>query len=170
MPVAISRDDAYVAQSVFKVIKGPNFQRTENIGVQVWELATLLPVARLETGPLAHLAFTPDSRGLITAGPEAIQLWDIASAKLLTQRKAPARFRGSYGDSFVSSMALARDGHTVATGHVDSTILLWDLPAPASNRPVAPMKGDQLVACWDDLAGADAGRAFASSARLGDVP
>jgi len=170
MPVAISRDGAYVAQLAFKVVKGPDFQRTENIGVQVWELATLLPVARLETGPLAHLAFTPDSRHLITAGPETLQLWDIASAKVLTQRKAPARVRGSYGDSFVSSMALAPDGRTVATGRVDSTILLWDLPTPVSNRPAAPMKADQLAAWWNDLADADAGRAFAAIAHLADVP
>jgi len=169
MPVAISHDGAYAAQLEFKVIKG-NFQRTENIGVQVWELATLLPVARLETGLMAHLAFTPDGRRLITAGPETLQLWDIGSAKVLTQRKAPARFRGSYGDSFVSSLALTADGHTVATGLVDSTILLWDLSAPASNGPAAPMKADQLAAYWSDLAGGNAGRAFATIARLADMP
>jgi len=170
MPVAISRDGAYAALGVFQPVTKPGWGDREMIGVQVWELATLLPVARLETGPLAHLAFTPDSRHLITAGPEALQLWDIASAKVLTQRKAPARVRGSYGDSFVSSMALAPDGHTVATGHVDTTILLWDLPAPASNGPAAPMKAGQLSARWDDLASADAGRAFASIARLADMP
>jgi hypothetical protein len=170
MPVAISHDGAYVAQSGFKVVKGPDFQRNENIGVQIWELSTLLPVARLEAGPLAHLAFTPDSRRLITAGPETLQLWDVASGKVLTQRKAPARFRGSYGDSFVSSMALAADGHTVATGLVDSTILLWDLSAPASNRPAVPMKADQLAAYWSDLAGGNAGRAFDAITQLADSP
>jgi WD40 repeat protein len=170
MPVAISRDGAYVAQSAFKVVKGPNFQRTDGIGVQIWEMATLLPVARLETGPLAHLAFTPDNRRLITAGLEAIKLWDIGSAKVLTERQAPARFRGSYGDSFVSSMALAPDGRTVATGLVDSTILLWDLATPAMDRPIVPLKDDQLKAYWADLAGTDGGRAFAAITHLIDMP
>jgi hypothetical protein len=58
----------------------------------------------------------------------------------------------------------------VATGHVDSTILLWDLAAPASVRPSAPFDADQLLASWNVLADADAGRAFAALARLTGVP
>jgi RNA polymerase sigma factor (sigma-70 family) len=170
MPVAISRDGAYVAQTAFKVIRGPNFQRIENIGVQVWELATLFPVGRLETGALAHMAFTPDSRRLITAGPEAIQLWDIVTGKVLARRQAPARFRGSYGDSFVSSMAMAPDGNTVATGHVDTTILLWDLMPPSQDHHVPQLKPDQLALFWSDLASADASRAFLAITRLAEVP
>src|SRR5207249_11537066 len=95
---------------------------------------------------------------------------DAVPTEVVPERKAPAPFRGAFGNSFVSSMALAPDGSRVATGAVDSTILLWDWGAPASNGPVAPMKADQLVACWDDLAGADSGRAFAAIAHLGDVP
>jgi RNA polymerase sigma factor (sigma-70 family) len=170
MPVAISRDGAYVAQSAFKMVKGPDFRGTENIGVQIWELATLLPVARLETGPLAHVAFTLDNRRLITAGPDALKLWDISSAKVITRRNAPARFRGSYGDSFVSSMALAPDGNTVATGHVDSTILLWDLVPPSQHRPVPQLRPDQLTSFWSDLASTDASRAFVAITRLAEVP
>jgi hypothetical protein len=67
-------------------------------------------------------------------------------------------------------MALAPDGRTVATGHVDSTILLWDLPAPTPHRPSAPLNPDQLAAYWTDLAGADASRAFLTITRLTDVP
>src|SRR5206468_5755595 len=84
MPVAISHDGAYVAESVFQSINKSGWQGTEMVAIQIWELATLLPVARLQTGPLAHLTFTPDNRHLITAGPDKLQLWDVVSAKVLT--------------------------------------------------------------------------------------
>jgi RNA polymerase sigma factor (sigma-70 family) len=136
--------------------------------VQVWEVATLLPVARLETGLVAHLAFTPDGRHLITAGMEALRLWDLASGKVVASRPAHGGFRGGFGPSFASSLALGGDGRTVATGHPDTTVLLWDLPA--LSRPASPLPGAELEAHWADLSGADGGRALAALARLTDVP
>jgi RNA polymerase sigma factor (sigma-70 family) len=125
--------------------------------VQVWEVATMLLVARLETGLVTHLAFTSDGRHLITAGTEPLQLWDLASGKAVAGRPIHAH-----------SLALGGDGRTVATGHLDTTVLLWDLPAPA--RPAIPLSDADLEACWADLAGFDGGRALAALARLADVP
>jgi RNA polymerase sigma factor (sigma-70 family) len=125
--------------------------------VQVWEVATLLPVARLQTGLVAHLALTPDGRHLITAGTQALQLWDLTSGKAVASRPAHAR-----------SLALGGNGRTVATGHLDTTVLLWDLPAPS--RPAIALSDAELEACWSDLAGSDGGRALAALARLADVP
>jgi RNA polymerase sigma factor (sigma-70 family) len=136
--------------------------------VHVWEVATLLPVARLETGEVAHLAFTPDGRRLVAAGLEALQLWDIASGKELVRRPAPGRFRGHFGPSFASSFALGADGRTAVTGHLDTAALLWDLTPPKAAP--APLTAADREACWADLAAADAGRAFAAMNRLADQP
>jgi RNA polymerase sigma factor (sigma-70 family) len=143
-------------------------EREKKKAVHVWEVATLLPVARLETGGVAHLAFTPDGRRLIAAGLEALQLWDLVSEQQVASRPAHDRFRGHFGPSFVSSFALGADGRTVATGHRDTTVLLWDLAAPfPSATPLSPA---ELEACWADLAGADGRRALIAVSRLRDVP
>src|SRR5207249_5182067 len=141
---------ALFAAGVWQEIKHPRLRGSEMVAVQVWELATLLPVVRLETGELADLAFTPDGHRLITAGPDALKLWNLATAKTVGRRDAPARFRGSFGASFASSLALAADGHTVATGQPDTTILLWDMPPPVADRPAKPFSDAALEKCWTD--------------------
>src|SRR5262249_14444716 len=124
-PLAISRDGALVAASVMQPVTRPGWGGQEMVAVQVWEFATLLPVQRLETGPLAHLELTPDGRHLLTAGMDGLKLWELATAKQVAYRTGPGTYRGSYGASFASSLALAPDGHTVATGQPDTTVLLW---------------------------------------------
>jgi hypothetical protein len=167
--VAFSPDGALVAEGVWQEIKHPEIRGQEQVAVQVWEPATLLPVARLEVRDISHLAFTPDGRRLITDGPEGLRLWDLASCLQVARRPAPGRFRGSsFGSSFASALTLAADGHTVATGQPDTTVLLWDLRAP--ERPATPLTAAELEACWADLAGADGGRALAALSRLADAP
>jgi hypothetical protein len=131
-------------------------------------MATLLPVARLQTGLVAHLAFTPDRRHLLTAGMEALQRWDLATGKVVASRAAHGRIRGGFGPSFASSLALSANGRTVATGHPDTTVLLWDLTPPS--RPATPLSAAELEARWADLAGADGSRAQAALTSLADVP
>jgi WD40 repeat protein len=169
-PVAFSPDGGLLAMGVQgKVRQGRLASRTV-IAIQVWETATLAPVARLETGPAAHVAFTPDGRHLISAGLDALTLWDITSGQAVVRRPAPGRFRGDYGPSFANCLAVAADGRTVATGNADTTILLWDLSPPAAQRPAVPLTAAQREAYWTDLAGDDAGRAFTAIARLADAP
>jgi WD40 repeat protein len=167
--VAISADGALVAMNVWRRVVRPTVDRKETLGVQVWEVATRLPVVRLKTGDLAHMAFTPDGRRLIIAGPEALKLWDLASGREVARRPAPGGYRGSFGPSFASSLALAPDGRTVATGQPDTTALVWDL-APPFPGPSDPLTPAQREACWTNLAGADAGAAAAALARLADAP
>lgn len=170
--IAFSRDGSLLAVSLWRVIKLPNGQRAEMVGIEVWELATLSRVARLETEgrETAHLAFTPDGRYLITADGDALRLWDLVSGRLAVRRPAPGSFRGSFGPSFASCLAVAPNGCTVATGQIDTAILLWDLSPPKPNRPATPLTAAELEKHWNDLAGADAGRAFAAIVRLADVP
>jgi hypothetical protein len=170
MPIAFSRDGTLLAAGVWQTINRPPVTGSEMVAVQVWELAPGQPVRRLETGPAAHLAFTPDGRRLLVGGPEALQLWDLASGQVVSSRPAHGRFRGLYGESFASALALAADGRTVATGHPDTTVLLWDLAPPRADRPSPPLSAADLDSCWADLAGTDAGQATVALARLADVP
>lgn len=135
--------------------------------VQVWEVATLLPVAQLETDEVAHVAFTADGRRLVTASMESLTLWDLATQQAILSRPAPDHFRGSYGPSFVSALAPGAAGRTLATGHLDTSILLWDLTAPVQRG--APLTAADRAACWTDLAGTDGRRALLATTRLIDA-
>ncbi|HEY7424695.1 MAG TPA: sigma-70 family RNA polymerase sigma factor [Gemmataceae bacterium] len=169
-PVAFSLDGGLLAMGIQgKVRQGRLTSRTVT-AIQVWETVTLAPVARLETGPVAHVAFTPDGRHLVSAGLDALTLWDIASGRAVAHRPAPGRFQGNYGPSFANCLAVAADGRTVATGNADTTILLWDLSPPAANRPAALLADVQREAYWTDLSGDDASRALVAIAHLADEP
>jgi hypothetical protein len=151
---------------VHRELKGPKIFGHEMIALQIWELATLSPVARLETGKLAHAAFTEDGQHLVTAGTDSLQLWDLATGKVIIRHTAPGRYWGSFGPSFASSIALAPNGRTVATGQQDSTILLWDLTPPADPAAGAELTEKERETLWADVAGDDAGRALLAHTRL----
>src|SRR5207237_10889615 len=119
------------------------------------------------TGP-ATFAFAADNRLLAVADTEGVRLWETASwlevGRILV--------RGPDGPAdrpFVRSLAIAPDGRTLAAGHADSTILLWDatLCDGAMGGALTPQRAE---ACWKDLAGADAVRAYAAVWQLADDP
>jgi len=68
----------------------------------------------------------------------------------------------------MQTASFSPDGRTLATGHEDSTILLWDLTfgaAPVARALTAPEAG----VLWNDLAAPDARRAYAAVWRLADA-
>ena len=142
-------------------------------GIQVWELPTGRPLARFETGWVRQLAFTPDGQRLITVGPEGMRVWEIATGQEIWRHANVERLH-DYTDvgSFASSLTVAPDGRTMATGHPDTTILIWDLlPAPRGERPhVGPLTAAEKDRAWSDLAGADARRAYTAMGDLAVAP
>ena len=77
-------------------------------------------------GEVLALAFSPDSRNLVTAGEDrSTRLWEVPSGRRL------ATFHGH--TDFVQAVAYRRDGREVATGSMDGSIRFWDLSA---SRPV----------------------------------
>ncbi len=167
LPIAFSSDGTLIAAELSQQIKGKNLPRGEPFTIQVWEAETGLPMASVKTEGVFYLAFTRDSRHLITASYDSLKLWDLVSGQVVLRRPAPGRFRGE-GGSFASSLALAPDGHTVATGQPDTTILLWDMPTPRGR--MARLTAAQMETRWTDLAGADGGRVFAAIVQLADAP
>jgi hypothetical protein len=121
----------------------------------------------LSTGYCGPVAFTPDGRGLLVTNADAITRWDLAARNPAVRHKSPGRFSGSYGGSFASSLAVTRDGTRAVTGQGDTTALVWDISTPA--RSAAKLGERELAAAWDDLAGADAAKAYRAIWALADA-
>jgi hypothetical protein len=67
-------------------------------------------------------------------------------------------------------MAVAANGRSVATGHPDTTILVWNLTPPAAPTLATPLTAAQLDVLWTDLSGDDGARAMAAHVRLIETP
>jgi WD40 repeat protein len=165
---AFSPDGALVATTVREKVMVGTEATWQERGVQVWELATRTPVARVGAGWIVLFTFTPDGRTLATAETDAVRLWDVASGREVHRRPAHEAMLGDYV-SFASSLAFAPDGRALATGHLDSTILLWDVAAAVHRPGDPPRSAAERDACWDDLI-ADAPRAARAVDRLAADP
>jgi WD40 repeat protein len=141
---------------------------TKMTGIQVWEAATGRAVRRIPTDWVGRPVFSPDGRHVAAADMECIRLWDLASGEIARRHQAHHPRPGSYGRSFASSMAFAPDGRTLATGHVDGTILIWEMPVRARSARALPQA--EAESLWAELAAPDAGKAYSAIWRLADAP
>jgi WD40 repeat protein len=89
------------------------------------------------TGARGPLAFSPDGLILATGGPSGptIRLWDVSD---LTNPRMDVEFDAHQGE--VGTVALSKDGRTLATGS-DGTTKLWDITHRAS--PIELTKFDR---------------------------
>jgi hypothetical protein len=65
----------------------------------------------------------------------------------------------------IESLSFSSGGWRLASASRDSTSLIWDLTIALGGPPAR-----SPAACWDDLAGADAGRAYRAIAHLAATP
>jgi WD40 repeat protein len=121
-----------------------------------------------------HLAFSPDGRFLAagvvpqnrvgvanaTLDAPVVEIWELASGQLRT------RFAGHSGG--VTCLAFSPDGATLASGSMDTTILLWDV-AGTSGKKLPPLADAELAAAWQTLATKD-GKLDATIRRLVQTP
>jgi WD40 repeat protein len=95
--------------------------------VTLWDVATRTERGTVRTAAdegflneVTALAFAPDGRTLAVAAGRDVQLWDVATGRLL------ATLRGHEGQ--VKCLAYSPDGGTrLASGSWDRTVRLWDV-------------------------------------------
>jgi RNA polymerase sigma factor (sigma-70 family) len=143
--------------------------------LSVWDVATGKLLTRFEgLQRVVALAFAPGGRTLVAAdltrdrfpGPDEtaackLHVLEVSSGQVVRHLAMPQ-------DS-VWCVAFAPDGHTLATGGGDSTILLWDLSARAAAGKAKQLTAAELDRLWADLAG-DAATADTAIGRFSLAP
>lgn len=103
----------------------------------------------------AVFAFSTDNRLLAVADMTGIHFWEVAAGQKVGVLPPPHPEALPPEHACASALAFAPDGRMLATGHADSTILLWD-------TTFRGYKGSKVVtdaeraSLWQDLAGDNA--------------
>jgi hypothetical protein len=101
----------------------------------------------------------------VTAGRDQyVRFWDPTAGRELQ------RLTGHRGD--VTSLAFSPDGTRLASGSLDTTILIWDPAALLRGRQKAERSLTEaaLAERWADLSGRDAARAYRAIGALATAP
>jgi WD40 repeat protein len=142
-------------------------------GVRVWKVASGKEVCRCEPLPVSllgqTLTFAPDGKTLAggdrrsLAGGDyqtTVYLWETATGQLLR------RFTGHH--SGVMALIFGGDGRTLISGSGDTTALVWDVTGRVRNGrwQGVHLSGEELQACWANLASVAAAEAHATLWKL----
>jgi WD40 repeat protein len=162
-PFALSPDGRFLASGWLGGAPG----KAEVIGI--WEVATGSPVATLPIARATNLGWSPDNDRLVITSDGFLQVWDVALRE--EQRRWPLSVSLSYahGNTSVSPIFVLPDARRALLAMADGTGLVWDL-GPAARRPAQKPNAEAIASWWEELAGADAGRAYNAVRRLSAVP
>jgi WD40 repeat protein len=138
--------------------------------VKVWDAATgkeLPPLVLSKDAPAAGamhcLAFSPDGKTLAAGSDSgAIYLWEMSTARPRTV------LTGHRNE--IASLDFSPDGSRLISGSRDTTALIWDLTGLADDKDAKTLSPERVASLWDDLADADAGKAWRAGWRLAADP
>ena len=134
--------------------------------VKLWEVATGKPAFDFvgHTGAVYNIVFSPDGRRLATAsGDKTIKLWEVVSGQEVLSIPAHS--------STVYSLSFSPDGRRLASAGQDRLVKIWDVantPGSGAVRPAA-RTAEEMEGLWNDLANADAAKAYRSLGVLAAV-
>jgi WD40 repeat protein len=85
---------------------------------------------------VAQAVFAPGSRILALLDGAGVRLYEVATGKQLaaypaTDVRRLVRWESNHSIQ-TQTVAFSPDGRTLATGHLDGTVLLWKVPQPAA--------------------------------------
>ncbi len=135
--------------------------------LHLWEVATGKEREALSSDEeyrVDSIAFSPDGRLLAVGDPVGyLYLWDLACGKELKCLEGHGRQ--------ITCLAFSPDGRLLATGSNDTCILVWDISSITKGQlPALPRSDTSTAALWDELADADAGKAYRAIWKLVAVP
>lgn len=145
----------------------PVARKTEYDAIRVGDVATARQLLKVPGDGPAVMAFSADDRLFAIARGDSIGLWETYSWSQVGSIMVHKRDSQPPGGACATALAFSPDARTLATGHVDSTILLWD--ATLRDQRKRPPSGAR-ESLWTDLAGADAKRAYAAIWCLVEAP
>ncbi|MCI0464994.1 MAG: WD40 repeat domain-containing protein [Gemmataceae bacterium] len=103
-------------------------QRRDDYRIRLFEVATSKERWSFPTdGWRQPLVFAPDGKTLAVGVGKGIALWDTSSGKEV--------WRSPELGVWVRSLAFSADGRRLASGLIDTTILIWDLPHRPERKP-----------------------------------
>lgn len=108
---------------------------------QLWDTSTWLPVRTLKGGKtesmgllgkavlgIDSVAFSPDSRKLVTASGSGMRLWDIATGQVLHT------FHSQSGSLSAHDVGFSPDGNLIASASRIANIDLWKVPVKSGQQ------------------------------------
>lgn len=135
--------------------------------VRLWEAATGKELKHFEghRERVGCVAFSSDGRMLATGSQDnTVRLWEIATGQ---ERRC---FQGH--QQMISAVSFSPDGRLLASASADTTALVWDLTGRFRDGRFQPrrLSAEELERYWNDLAHADATRAYHSIVALTGSP
>jgi WD40 repeat protein len=159
VPLAFSRDGRFLVMAD----RQGAFVLDATTGAEVWRLT-------LPEREVSAFLCSPDGRSLAVATSAkewhlaeqqaTVTLWELSSGQM--------RWQSSSVDARIWALAFAPDSKTLAAGHADGTVLLWDVAGRLrGGKALAPA---ELERRWAELGALDAGAAFAALRALAATP
>jgi WD40 repeat protein len=113
--------------------------------VRLWDVATgkLLQTLSGHTGFISSVAFAPDGKALASSSSDgSVRLWDIATG----QQRSGFHFESQINPStsqhiWVTGLAFAPDGKTLAAGQANGTVAILDAATGAQQRSLTGHTG-----------------------------